>query len=269
MNRSKIERLTLSDQATIYGCCGLFDLCGDQDLLSLHFAGAEPFLDWLGWMGTKMCVIHRDFIAWVRPEYAGGEPTDGYQADPCADAHGAEWGVCDFRYEDFGRLRRHGPVRDITYNDVRYCERQPRYRLDGSLVDDDREFDAIVAGEVLLQDLRRMIITGNNATAGQFDGLQQIVVNGYTNVDGSACGMMDSIVVDMNGNGMGGGAGMTWNGNAIAATFDYIDILLAAYRRIRTRIMWSPTLGRQPLQVGDMVFVAPEALNQCLLDAYT
>lgn len=261
--------LTIGDDATFYGCCGLFDLCSDRDLLSLHFAGAEPFLDWLGWTATNLCIIHKEFISWIRPEYSGGVATDGYQADPCGDASGSDWGKCDFRLTDFARLRRKGPVRDITKTDVRYCEAQPRYRLDGSLVDDDREYDMVVAGEVLMQDLRRMIITGNAATEGQFDGLQQLITTGYTNVDGSACSMMDSIVVDMNGNGMAGGAGMTWNGNAIAATFNFIDILLHAYRRIKSRIKWSPTLGRQRLQVGDIIFVAPETLNQCLLDTYT
>jgi len=263
------EDLSLGDIATIYGCCGLFDLCSDRDLLSLHFQGAEPFLDWIGWSATNLCVIHKDFISWVRPEYSGGTATAGYQSDPCGDANGVEWGTCDFQLTDFGRLRRRGPVRDITKNDVRYCERQPRYRLDGSLVTDDREFDARVAGEVLLQDLRRLVITGNAGTGGQFDGLQQLVTTGYTNTDGTPCGMMDSIVVDMNGNGLGGGAGMTWNGNAIAATYDFIDILLAAFKRIKTRIKWSPSLGMQRMNVGDIVFVAPNALNQCLLDAYT
>lgn len=263
------QRLTESDLATIYGCCGLFDMCSDRDLLSLHFAGAEPLLDYIGWSPTNICIKHKEFIAWVRPEYSGGTATAGYQADPCGDANGVEWGKCDFRLTDFGRLRRRGPVRDITKNDVRYCERQPRYRLDGSVVSDDREYDMVVAGEVLMQDLRRMIITGAATTGGQFDGLQQLVTTGYTNTDGTACTMMDSIVIDMNGNGMDGGAGMTWNGDAIAATYDFIDILVAVYRRIKSRIKWSPTLGRQRMQTGDMVFVAPEALNQCLLDAYT
>jgi len=154
-------------------------------------------------------------------------------------------------------------------NDVRYCERQPRYRLDGTRITDDREFDARVIAEVQLQDLRRMVVNGNRTTAGQFDGLQRLVRTGYTNQDGSLCQLMDSIVIDWNSNGMNGGAGITWNGGAIAATWSFIDVLLDVARHIRQRISWSPTLASQPMGVGDMVLAAPTHIIRCILDAFT
>jgi len=266
--RNERQRLTLSSLATVYGCCGLFDMCADADLVSLSMQGADPFLDWLGWEATDVCVIKKSFITWIRPEQSGG-CTDGYLADPCADPYGTEWGECDFTLEDFARLRRHGPVRDVTMNDVRYCERQPRYRLDGTMINDDREYDARVIAEVQLQDLRRMVVTGNGATAGQFSGLENLVVTGYTNSSGRTCAMMDSIVIDWNSNGMAGGAGITWSGNAIAATWNFVDVLLAVFRRIRQRISWSPTLASQMGAGVDMVLVLPTFLVQCLLDHYT
>jgi hypothetical protein len=81
--------------------------------------------------------------------------------------------------------------------------------------------------------------------------------------------MMDSYVVDWNGNGMGGGNGITWNGNAIANTFDFVDVLRDIYRRIRQRISWSPTLASQQMLVGDIILVMPTFLTECLLDFYT
>lgn len=258
--------LALSNLATIYACCGLFDMCGDEDLLSLSMQGADKFLDWLGWQPSDVCIIHKDFIQWMRPD---DNCSPGYVGDPCADPNGVEWGTCDFELTDFGRVRREGPVRDITENSERLCERQPRYRLDGSPITDDREFDMRVLAEVVLQDIRRLTVTGNAGTAGQWDGLQQLVANGYTNTDGRICAMMDSYVVNWNGNGMGGGNGITWNGNAIANTFDFVDVLKDVVRYIRQRISWSPTLASQQMQVGDMILVMPTFLTECLLDFYT
>lgn len=260
---------SLSTLATMYGCCGLFDLCGDDDLMSLSFQGSEPFLDWIGWNATDLCEVKRNFINWVRPEYSGGNPTPGYSSDPCAPANSVEFGVCDFTVNDFGRLRRAGPTRDLTKNAVRYCDRQPRYRLDGSRINDEREWTARIATEGIMQDIKRMVITGNDATPGQFDGLRQLVKTGYTNSDGSSCASMDSIVINWNGNTMSGGAGITWNGDAVAATYNFVDVLRSVVRRIKQRIKWSPTLASQNLRVGDMILLLPDFLAQCLLDFFT
>src|SRR3990172_8350149 len=80
---------------------------------------------------------------------------------------------------------------------------------------------------------------------------------------------MDSIVIDWNSNGMGGGAGITINGAAMPAIYDFIDTLLGAFRRVRDRILMAPQLAAQSMNVGDMVLVAPTFLLRCILDAYT
>jgi len=258
-----------ADAPLIYGCCGVFDICADEDLVSLSLQGADPFLDWIGWQRTDVCIIRKEFITWIRPEQSDDESTAGYLGDPCADAHGVEWGKCDFLLEDFGRLRRRGPVRDVTMTDVRYCERQPRYRLDGTVINNDDEYDARVIAEVQLQDLRRYTITGTSLTAGLWDGLQRLVRSGYTDTAGRPCASMDSIVVDWNGNDMGGGAGITWNGGAIAATYDFIDVLLDVARRIKQRISYAPVLAAQQMQIGDMVLMMPTFMTRCLLDLFT
>lgn len=268
--------LTLSTTAAPIGCCGLFDLCGDADLISLSAMGREPFLDWIGWEKTDVCEIRKNFITWERPEDDGaGRKTNGYVSNPCGESNGVEFGTCDFLLEGFGRLRRHSPTRDQTKVGLRLCENQPKYRLDGSMIGDENEWDIRLVTEGIMQDFRNYLITANHTVGtddGLFDGLQQLINYGYVNTHGRRCYSMDSIVVDWNGNAicdkLSGAHGATWNGVPIQAGFDFIETLLAVYRRIRRRLHMSPTLAGN-LTPGDMIFVGPTALNQCLLDCYT
>ena len=69
--------LTVSTVGTVYGCCGLFDLCGDMDLMSLSLEGTSKFLDWIGWEMTSVCRIRKNFIPWVRPTTEGEGFTAG------------------------------------------------------------------------------------------------------------------------------------------------------------------------------------------------
>lgn len=255
--------------APIFGCEALFDICTDSALMSLSFEGTAPFLDWIGWERTDVCVIKKAFINFVRAEASGGAKSAGWLADPCADPNSYEVDYCDFTLTDFARLRRESPTRDITKSGLRYCEIQPRYRLDGSPITNQREYDFRLATEVLLQDLKPMIVEGNKATAGQFSGLELLVKTGYTDSDGSLCPAMDSIVIDMNGRGMDGGSGVTWNGAAVSATAGYIDLLQAAFRRIRHRIRMAPALAAQRMRVGDIILLIPEDFAGCVLDAFT
>ena len=269
------RQMTVGTAATINGCCGLFDLCADKDLMSLSMMGQEPFLDWIGWEKSDVCEIRKDFITWIRADASQGVPTAGYVADPCGDSHGAEWGECDFLLEGFGRLRRHTPVRDVTKVGLRLCDNQPRYALDGRAITDDLEFDVRITTEAIMQDLRRLVVIANHTIGtddGLFDGLQQLINFGYVNTHGRRCCMMDSIVVDWNANTLcdklTGAHGATWNGVAIPAGFDFIEVLMAAYRRIRRRLSMAPALSGN-LTTGDMVLVMPTNWAQCLLDCYT
>ncbi len=253
--------LTLDDTATPFGCCNYFDRCTDE-ILTLHYRGALGLLDWMGFGVSQDCYRTIEFINFVRPEQSGGSCTSGHIGDPCDDPNGFEFGTCKLTVEDFGRYGRHGPVRDIM-TPKRYCQSDPRWRLDGTPVKDEREWDMRFAMDVVLDDIRRHLVVGNSATAGQFDGLEQWVATGYD------CSMLDSIVIDWSGNTMDGGAGITWNGTAIAATWDFVDVLQAAYRRIRRRIGWAATLSSQRMGLGDMILLMPDFMATCLLDYYT
>ena len=269
-NLRKVERLTLGDEATFYGCCGVFDLCGDNDLISLSLAGVSPLLDYIGWKPTDICVLERNFIDRYLP--GEGDPRQGWVGDACADPNSVDWATVAFRIEDFGRLRRSAPVQDATRNSMRLCEAQPRYRLDGMRINDDREYNAVMVAEVMVQDLNLMVINGNSSTAGQFDGLEQLVKTGYTDFKGVRATTMDSTIVDWNGNGLDGGAGATWTDERgsrnIDATYSFTDMLRSYVRILKKRIKNSG-LGVANLQYGDVVLVATSEMVEAILDHFT
>lgn len=266
----KKDRATLSTLPTILGCSPLFDSTYEDALMSLSLQGSSPFLDWLGWTKTNICTIKRGFITYVRASATeGGTKSAGYLADPCADPNGVEFGSADFTLTDFGRLRRAGPTRDITKSQIQASINQPRFRLDGSAITDQREFDIRLATEALMQDLKELVISGNAGTGGQFDGLQQLVATGYTDSNGVSIPLMDSIVIDWNGNGLSGGSGITWNSLAVGSTYGLVDVLTSVYRRIRQRIRMAPALNAQKMNVGDIIIVMPEDFIPVLLDSFT
>lgn len=255
--------MTVSTQVSPFsGCCNFFDRCGDGDMMSLHYAGTLPLLDWMNFTVSDECNKTFEFLTYVRPEQSAGSSTAGHLANPCTDPNGTEWGYAKLTLEDFGRYGRKGPTRDMM-KPTKFCQSDQRRRLDGTPVTDEREWDLRFATDVIIQDLSRDVIVGNSSTAGKFDGLERWVKTGYSNA------ALDSIVIDWNGNTMAGGAGITWNGNAIASTYDFVDILRSVVRRIKARISWSPVLRNSTLNPGDMILLMPSHVATCLLDFFT
>lgn len=237
----------------------------DGEIMSLHYGGQLPFLDWLNFEVSQDYRVEKTFIAYVRPAQSEGEPTAGYLADACATPNGIDYGKATISVEDFGRLGRTGPTRDLM-KATRYCKTDPIWRLDGTAVTDEREWDIRFATDVIIQDLSRLLVTGNSSTPGQFDGLERWVRTGYGGANGQ---ILDGQVVNWNNNTMDGGAGVTWNGNAIGSTYNIVDVLRAVLREIRTRISWARQLQNQPLRLGDVVLLAPGFLVAQLLDYFT
>ena len=260
--QEQVERLTIAspEQATPFGCCNFFDTCSDG-IFSLYFRGTLDLLDWMGFEPTDTCLRKVDFISYVRPD--GNGASAGHISDPCADPNGITFGSCSLSVEDFGLYGRVGPTRKLL-KPVKYCSQSPRRFLDGSPINSEFDWDMVFTMDVLLNDIRTALVTGNSTTAGQFDGLQRWVRTGYDN-----CRSLDSYVVNWNNNPLGGGGGVTLNGALAPAGFDFVDWLLDIHRNIKERTSWSPLLANQTRRVGDTILVLPGFLARCLLDFYT
>lgn len=267
MTAEMIQRLTLAtgvpDTPWIADSTPFFARC-ETELMSLHFGGRMGLLDLFNWRVEDVYLKTFNFLTYVRPEYSGGNPTAGYLTDPCADPSSFDYGTASITLEGFGLYGRAAPTRYIL-KPTRYCETDPIYRVDGTPVDSEFEWDLRFAMDVLKQDLYRHVITGNASTGGQFDGLQQWINTGYESP------MLDSMVVEWAGNdisGTGGGT-KTLNGTNLPAATHLINLLLAIVRRFRQRIQWSPSLATERENGVDFVLVMPTFLAECLLDAFT
>lgn len=264
-NGGGVQRaMSVDNHASPFGSQNYFDRCTDE-LMSLHYGGVLDLLDWMNFSVTDEHREVFEFISYIRPEYDGGTATAGHLSNACAEPNGVEFGTAKLAVEDFGRYGRKGPTREIM-KPMKYCRTDPVRRLDGSPVTDEREWDLRFATDVLLQDVRRDLVTGNASTAGQFGGLEHWVKTGYAGPNGA---MLDSYVVNWNGNGMNGGAGVTVNGSGIASTYKFIDVLLSLFRRIKQRIAWARSLANQRPRIGDIIIAAPTHVCEGLLDAYT
>lgn len=254
---------TAPDSPWIADATPFFDRCVDE-IMSLHYGGRAGILDLFNWTVSNIFTETFNYLTYVRPAFSGGNPTPGHLADPCADPNGFEYGTSQLTVEGFGRYGRMGPVREILAP-TQYCKTDPRYRLDGSVVTDEFEWDMRFMMDTLFQDLFRDIIVGNSATPGKFDGLLQWINTDYDTE------LLNSTVVDWMGNDMigDGGGPVTVNGDAIADGTHIINLLLAIFRRFRQRISWSPVLAQQELSGRNMVLIMPTHLAECLLDVFT
>lgn len=238
-----------------------FDRCEDS-LMSLHLGGRMGLLDLFNWQVSNEFLKTWKFITYARPDSAG--TSVGWLPDPCADPNSFEFGTSQIVYEDFARYGRMGPTRDIMKPE-KYCSTDPRYRLDGSPITSETEWDMRFIMDVLRMDLFKDLIVGDDATAGQMNGLQTIINTGY---DSS---MLDSMVIDWAANDTNGAGGttITLNGVDLTSTPDLIDLLLAVYRRFLQRMSWSPQLSAQPMNERSFVMVAPTTLCREILNKFT
>jgi hypothetical protein len=254
----KETSLSLSGQAVpMFGCCALWTQTGDSDLLSLTIPD-EPFMSWLGWQLNDECTQVVKLLTYMGPDGASlGTQATGAAA-ACDPAAGVEFGTCEVLLPDKGRIKRAGPVRDLTENNRKPYNGYPIFTKDGVAITDEIMWSLALAGTALKQDLMRMVVIGNSATSNEFAGLQQLVNTGYKNMhDGSLCPAMDSLVLDWDNHDM------SWAKNGRHVLVDYlIDIV----RRIRLRASWS-SLGR--IERGDMVLMMPSFLRDTLLDFFT
>lgn len=261
---SKYKEASLTaNTTTLYGCTGLFGLCGPDEVLGLSLTD-DKLIEWMGWQSNSVCEQFIKFLTYVDVTgTAAGTPESTAMSGPCVDPIEAEKGTFEFFLGDKGLMGAAGQPIALTKVGERKCDKQPTYTLpfpgfpNGVRIDNDIDLEAIVSAEALKADLSRKLITGDKTTAGEFDGLEQLVNTGYVDVKTGAlnAGIDSTIVAWANDNMDGAVNGL---GNIIA-------MVIALVRRIKHRVALT---GRGNISLGDMVLVMPTFLRDCFLDAF-
>lgn len=246
---------------TLYGCTGLFGMCGPDEIIGMTMVD-DPLVDWLGFVPDTIC---EKFIkGWTYTDVKGtadGSPVGHVYGEQCDDPPSSEKGVCEFFIGDFGTLRACGETVKVGDIGLRKCDKQPTYTIPvegvGPIrIDNDLDLETIAGTQTIKHELSRLLITGDKTVAGQFDGLANLVKTGFYSIDQKRCQELDSVVVNWAGDHMDGA--VNGHGSIITKIRD-------VWRRIAQRISWTG-LGK-PAE-GDVVLVMPSFLAWELLDEW-
>lgn len=273
MNKKIVQRdadpLTLGTPDGIYNQ-RLFDLCASDSVIGLASLDSyNPALDAIGFVDSNVDTVHEHFLTWVAARYDGDAEayTSGVATDACAPGETVESGGCKFLLEDWTRLRRASDTRDMTNLGMKYCETQPMYTIAGQRIENDKMWDVVRLGKVILRDMHRQIILGDGGEAAQTDGLVNLIQSTYTDPStNSRCDEMAGHVVNWGGQGMAitnGQTGATYNGTAIPDGYQLIDVVNSYVQMARRRVQMS-SLSGAPKHIA----LIPTNFMQCLIDAY-
>lgn len=246
---------------TMYGCTGLFGLCGPDEIIGMSMKD-DPFVDWLGFFPDTVCERFIKGWTYTDQEGTGDRSVVGtVYGDACDDPPTAEKGVCEFFIGDFGTLRACGETVKVADIGLRKCDKQPTYTIPvegvGPIrIDNDLDLETLTGAQTVKHELSRLLVTGDKSVTGQFDGLTNLVKTGYTSIEGNRCTEMDSVVVDWGNDNLDGL--VNGHGSIITKVRD-------VWRRIRWRIqqtgMGSPT-------EGDVILLMPTWLSWEFLDEW-
>lgn len=232
---------------------GMWGHCGPDDIISAYVDGA-PFADWLNW---KPELWERDFakiLANVGPDEVvsgSGVHTSGVLADECDTCESVKWGKCEI--DTVKALICRCGEEISTYNlNYGYCEQQPIFRVDGTPIGNNAEWQAALAAQVLGMDLEEQLIYGNRVNVNELDGVQRLVRTGYSDCrSGLACAQADSLVVDWQFDGLAG----TCNGHG-----DIIHKITDILRRFKLRAK------PRNINTADVVIMLPSFMRDFLVD---
>lgn len=245
----------------LYGCGGLFGLCGPDDILGLSMQD-DPIVEWLGFYPDTFC--EKSVKAWVYTDQEGtaaGTVQGTVYGDACDDPPTSEKGVCEYYIGDFGTLRGCGEAVNASALGERKCDKQPVYTLPiegvGPVrIDNDLDLETINSGILVKHEMSRLLITGDKNVAGQFDGLSQLVKTGYTSISGERCSSMDSVVVD-------------WENDDLTGAVNGHGSIISKVRDMVRRIMWRINMAGVGVPAeGDVVLVMPSWAAWQFLDEW-
>lgn len=262
-NLSKLKETDLTaSTTTMYGCTGLFGLCGPDEIIGLSMAD-DKLIEWMGWRESTVCEQFVKLITYMDAAGTADGSPQSLAGAACDTPPNSEKGTAEIFLGDKGLYRVCGEPIDLTKTGERKCDKQPTYTLpipgspNGVRVDNDLDFEAIVAAEALKHGISRHLFTGDKDTTGEFDGLAQLVNDGYVDVKtGNAVPAFDSLIVDWASDTVDGA--VNGHGSIIKKITDVV-------RRIRQRVNMA---GKGNVAPGDLVLVMPTFLRDCVLDAW-
>lgn len=261
-----------SEIVSLYGKCSpLFDLCSDNAITSFcNFGTYNPLLDLLNFTPTNLYTKKRNFITYVSNEgAAAGSPVSTYQGELCCDdgcgpGPSVEFGTADYECKGFDEFKVSSPVRKDVCENIRYCEAQPVYTIDGTQITNNDIWDMMMMSGVIVQDMHRWTL----------DKLRALVNYGYVDTSGQAVPQMDACVVDWAGQGLCPEDGVPANTVSINGTptpasgFTFIETLETIVRRNRWRVNHSPNLPNNGMMTSNAILVLPFEWIECLLRCY-
>lgn len=176
------EKVTSGGTATltsslIYGR-GMFSYCGGNELLSTLITD-DAMSTWLGMEGSVIDPEIMKTIGWIGPVDTHEGTPDWDRGGDCDDCPKVEYGKCEL-ITCFGEICHSGADLKLTDVGLMGCDVEPIYRIRGPMagtrIDNDREWQLAMAGQVAKQNFERLLIIGNNTvTTWHFDGLQQLI----------------------------------------------------------------------------------------------
>jgi hypothetical protein len=197
------QRKALSN-TLLYGSGGLFSICADDNLINAS-VNDDGIVAALPWKPTIADVRRQPLITAMGHLAGTAQPED-----QCADPPVADWRGCEIEW-CLGRIRGRSPQYDRTDLGTRWCEKYPVFRTFGSVtlggetivpngtqIENDAEWGAVMAAVQVKQILGRWMYTGNRTTnRHMFDGLQVLINTGYVDLHSKvACYAADSKVED-------------------------------------------------------------------------
>ncbi len=161
----------------VYGA-GMFSYCGGNELISTLITD-DHLSTWLGMEGSVIDPEISKTIGWIGPDGTADGSPDWDRDGECEDCPAVEFGKCEL-ITCFGEICHSGADLKITQVGLRGCDVEPIYRIRGPMagtrIDNDREWQLALAGQVAKQNFERIMIIGNRTvTNWHFDGLQQVI----------------------------------------------------------------------------------------------
>lgn len=240
---------TIAPLSLIYGF-GMFSYCGGNELLSTLITD-DHLSTWLGMDGSVIDPEIAKIIGWVGPSGTSDGTPDWDRTGECEDCPQVEHGKCEL-ITCFGEICHSGLDLKLTQVGLRGCDVEPIYRIRGPMantrIDNDREWQLALAGQVAKQNFERVMIIGNNTvTSWHFDGLQQLINTPiYDARTGLRCEDVEPEIY-------------AWGSSAMSANI--CDVVSALVRKLRWRGSFLGGIA-QP----DMALVMTRLMRDALID---